>query len=123
MIVNHETIRTFPAAGALVALVGALALMAGAALLVDARLASDQPAQSAAFQRLVGGFGFGPALDLSVCPFAFDPRVEDHCGFDDGPLPGGSAMCPCHTASVFFYPSLRPTIEGPPEAERHAHPP
>jgi hypothetical protein len=36
--------------------------------------------RSEEFQRLVGGLGFGPAVDLAGCPFGFDPRLDGACG-------------------------------------------
>jgi hypothetical protein len=118
MVASEETVRPFPAAGILVALVGAMTLAAGAALAVDAWLSAGRIVQAEAFQQLVGGQGFGTALDLSVCPFAFDPRVEGSCQFEDGPIPGGKAFCPCHAASVFFYRPLPGSALGP-QKERH----
>ena len=41
------------------------------------------------FQELVGGLGFGPALDLSRCEFSFDPRLCPGCPADLGPVPAG----------------------------------
>ncbi len=60
------------------------------------------------FQALVGGLGFGPALEPSGCAFAFDPRLAHHCTLDSGPIPGGAAFCPQHACSVFDYPPLGP---------------
>ena len=58
------------------------------------------------FQQLVGGLGLGPAVDLGDCCCCFDPRLDSACGFDRGPIPGGSCFCPRHACSVFFYPPL-----------------
>ena len=60
--------------------------------------------RSASFQHLVGGLGFGPALELSDDAFAFDPRLDGTCEQDYGPLAGGSCFCPRHSVSLFFYP-------------------
>lgn len=81
----------------------ALAAMAGAILLREA--GSGGGAQSAEFQRLLGGIGLGPALDLSTCPMCFDPRVSRYCQQDFGAIPGGKLFCPHHSSSVFYYPS------------------
>jgi len=70
------------------------------------------------FQALVGGLGFGPALDISRCPNSFDPRLEPSCPQDCGPVPCGRIFCPFHACSVFTYPSLEP-VEA---ARRHEGP-
>jgi hypothetical protein len=86
----------------LLLLVGA----AGAVLVAEERGAGRQQDCGEAFQRLVGGVGFGPALDLSGCALGFDPRLDDSCAEDDGPIPGGACFCPRHAGSIFFYPPL-----------------
>ena len=48
------------------------------------------------FQGLVGGLGFGAALDLEGCPFAFDPRLDGGCAAAVGPVPGGACFCGRH---------------------------
>jgi len=53
------------------------------------------------FQRLVGGLGTGPAVDLSGCPFSFDARLANSCRYDRGPIPGGASFCREHGCSVF----------------------
>ena len=58
------------------------------------------------FQQLVGGLGLGPAVNLGDCCCCFEPRLDSACGFDRGPIPGGSCFCPRHACSVFFYPPL-----------------
>ncbi len=80
----------------------ALLLMAGAILATEA-VADRLPAQAEQFHRLVGGLGFGPALDLSDCVFGFDPRLDDGCAYDRGPIPGGACVCPRHAGSIFYY--------------------
>lgn len=81
-----------------------LALLSGAAVAV---LLAERPrpeaGRSEEFQRLVGGLGFGPACDLSGCPFGFDPRLDGACGEDCGPVPGGRCFCPRHAGSVLYY--------------------
>src|SRR5216684_764413 len=100
-------------------LVVLLFLVAGAAaVLVRESLAQDRKQRHAEeFQRLTGGVGFGPALDLSGCAFGFDPRLDGTCAEDCGPVPGGACFCPRHAGSVLFYPSL------PGEEGAHASPP
>jgi hypothetical protein len=58
-------------------LLGTLALVLGAGviLLTEAGTQAAESARAEEFQRLVGGLGFGPAVDLSGCAFAFDPRL------------------------------------------------
>lgn len=79
---------------------------AGAVLVAESWAERSRIARAAEFQRLVGGVGFGPALDLSGCAFGFDPRLEGSCSEDCGPIPGGACFCPRHAASLFFYPPL-----------------
>jgi hypothetical protein len=94
---------------------GTIAVLASAAvalLIVDAAGRPQQAERSAEFQRLVGGLGFGPAMDLTRCPNSFDPRLEDRCADDVGPLPGGARFCPLQGGSIFYYPPLENS--GPP---------
>jgi hypothetical protein len=89
----------------------ALLLLAGTAAAVLAAEAWAQRRgrdQTEAFQRLVGGLGFGPATVLGGCPFGFDPRLDGVCGAECGPVPGGRCFCPRHAGSVFFYPPPAP---------------
>ncbi len=80
---------------------------AAAAVLAGEELAQcRRPARAEQFQRLVGGLGFGPALDLSGCAFGFDARLDGRCAEDGGPVPGGSCFCPRHAGSLFEYAPL-----------------
>jgi hypothetical protein len=83
-------------------------LTAGAALVLG--LGSAPPVQherrTREFQELVGGLGLGPAVDLSSCAFAFDPRLCPTCPQDYGPIPCGAGFCPRHGCSIFSYPPL-----------------
>jgi hypothetical protein len=99
--------------------VASLAAAAGALLVSDSLAGGGRRARAAEFQRLVGGLGFGPALDLGRCPFSFDPRLGRCCGEEWGPVPGGVYFCPQHAASVFFYPPLAPRGEAVPDASGH----
>ncbi|HKB03984.1 MAG TPA: hypothetical protein VKD90_17305 [Gemmataceae bacterium] len=77
----------------LLALTAALVAGAGVALAV----AGDDPTadeQVSEFHRLVGGLGGGPAIDLSRCEAAFDPRLCRHCAHETGPVPAGGSFCP-----------------------------
>lgn len=71
------------------------ALVAGAALAVAGRARRDpaEAARSEAFQTLLGGLGGGPAVTLSRCARAFDPRLDDPCAFRTHPVPAGGAYC------------------------------
>jgi hypothetical protein len=64
-----------------------LVALAITALIADARLASSRRDASVEFQQLLGGLGFGPALDLVRDSSRFDPRL----GYDgpeiNGPIP------------------------------------
>ncbi len=83
-----------------------LVVAAGVVLVVEDRLQSQRLGRAEEFQRLAGGVGWGPALDLSGCAFSFDPRLDGSCGEDCGAIPGGSCFCPRHAFSVFSYPPL-----------------
>jgi hypothetical protein len=82
----------------------ALTLAAGGAVLISNF--DPHPERSRDFQRLVGGLGFGPALDVSRCTNSFDPRLCPHSPAEYWPLPGGGCFCPEHACSVFDYPPL-----------------
>ncbi len=90
----------------------ALVAAAGVALTVAARPPAGQVERAAEFQRLVGGLGFGPAVDLERCAFGFDPRLCPACPNDGGPIPGGMFFCPYHAAAVLDYPPLRERTPG-----------
>jgi hypothetical protein len=89
----------------LLAWIGLLVAGSLAVLALEAAAKPGQERTSREFQGLVHGLGMGPAVDLSGCAFAFDPRLADRCSRDTGPLPMGSAFCPYHSLSVFSYPS------------------
>src|SRR5215468_9461010 len=98
----------------------ALVLLSGASaavLAVEGRAERGRRDRAEDFQRLVGGVGFGPALDLSDCAFGFDPRLDGACAEEDGPVPGGACFCPRHAGSLFCYPPV------PREEGAHASPP
>jgi hypothetical protein len=83
-----------------------VAMLLAGAVLVKEGTASDPGRGSEEFQQLVGGLGFGPALDLSRCPMAFDPRLGSTCEEDSGSIPCGNPFCPQHGTSVFDFPPL-----------------
>jgi hypothetical protein len=95
-----------------------LTVVAGAVLVTGHRAA----AHSEEFQRLVGGVGFGPALDLSGCAFGLDPRLDRECQEECGPVPGGACFCPRHAGSVFSYPPLKGGAPLPAEAGDETRP-
>jgi hypothetical protein len=97
-----------------------LCVAAGAVLAGEQRVSSERHASGEAFQRLVGGLGFGPAVDLSGCAFGFDPRLDGSCAEECGPIPGGGCFCPRHAGSLFNYPPLRRETSLPVERERDA---
>lgn len=76
-----------------------------AVLVTEAQHQRGREGHAEEFQRLLGGLGFGPALDLSGCPFGFDPRLDGSCGAEYFPLPGGTCCCPRHAGSIWVYPS------------------
>jgi len=91
-----------------------LTVSAAAILVAGDRDDSARAARGREFQELVGGLGFGPAVDLSRCPASFDPRLAHQCPADLGPVPAGGYLCPHHACSIFYYPPLEPD-DGPPE--------
>lgn len=95
----------------LIAVVLALALGTGMLLLVDGGSSDVEGDRSQELQSLLGGLGFGPALDLSACEFSFDPRVGNRCSADQGPIPGATYFCSQHASSILYYPPLEPRDE------------
>lgn len=74
-----------------------LAIAVGALLGIGAKRPNERAGE---FQRLVGGLGFGPAVNLEQCEFGFDPRLCSTCDHDLGPIPGGIFFCPDHAGTV-----------------------
>jgi len=83
-----------------------LTLSAGALLALDFWSQSRRQSAAREFQQLVGGLGMGPAVELSRCPFSFDPRLGRRCRDMYHPIPGGRCFCPHHACSVFPYVDL-----------------
>jgi hypothetical protein len=86
---------------------------AGTVLVVEDRRGHEPNARAESFQCLVGGLGFGPALDLSDCASNFDPRLEGSCSMDYGPIVGGACFSSRRVGSVFFYPPLKRGVHWP----------
>jgi hypothetical protein len=88
----------------------ALATAAGAVVLDGGRRGGHEAERAREFQQLVGGLGFGPAVDLSGNAFRFDPRLSPRRPADLDPLPGGGAspgaQDPC---CILYYPSPDPS--------------
>jgi hypothetical protein len=84
----------------------ALAIIAGTAVILDAGSDGEESARSQELQSLLGGLGFGPALDISLCDFSFDPRVGTSCPADHGPIAGATYFCSQHATSILYYPQL-----------------
>jgi hypothetical protein len=90
-------------------LLGLITALVAAALLIlgpGARPAPRHDDAARAFQRLVGGLGFGPSADLSDGPLDFDPRLDPGGAPDLGPLPAGGYVGPRGVTSVLYYPPL-----------------
>jgi hypothetical protein len=104
----------------LFSLIGTLSLAAAVVLGVEHEFQRRQSERAEAFQRLVGGLGFGPAVDLSRCAFSFDPRLCSSCPEDGGPIPGGAYFCPQHACSILYYPRLEGGRALPGEADGDA---
>jgi hypothetical protein len=86
-----------------------IGVLTGAACLLvvrDGLTASSPNECGEEFQRLVGGLGMGPAVDLSRCAFSFDPRLCPDCPLNVEPVPGGVYFCPQHACSILYYPPL-----------------
>jgi hypothetical protein len=82
--------------------VATASLVVVAAALVAPRSDAARVARSLEFQRIVGGLGTGPALDLDVCGPDFDPRVGAVCRGATDPVPGGRAFCAHLGGSTLF---------------------
>ena len=93
----------------LTSLIG-LSVAAGAVVLAESRRNPVAVDRSREFQQMLGGLGFGPAIDLSRCTLAFDPRIGPVCESQLSPIPGGGFVCPHHACSVFDY---SPAVETP----------
>jgi hypothetical protein len=87
----------------LVALTFGLVAAAAVVLVADNLSRTGRIGQVEEYQRLVGGLGLGPAVDLTRCAFRFDPRLCPTCPEDQGPVAGGSWFCPCQGCSIFYY--------------------
>lgn len=100
-----------------------LAATAGVILTAEERAAQRRQAHDEAFQRLVGGLGFGPSLDLSDGDFSFDPRLDDSHAAESGPIPGGACFRPRQAASLSFYSSLERglPLPGPEGGDAYLH--
>jgi hypothetical protein len=84
-----------------------LVLLVGTTVLVlvfDPGSSPRQKAASVAFQKQVGGLGFGASLDLAGCAFGFDPRLDSSCSESSGPVAGGACFCPRHLGLVSYPP-------------------
>src|SRR5262245_16141861 len=97
--------RLHPTTTLTISLLTLVGTATGASLL-DLPAQARQDERTLAYQRLVGGLGFGPALNLARCPFSFDPRLAGHCAENDGAVPGGERFCPHHACSLFHYAPL-----------------
>jgi hypothetical protein len=82
----------------------ALVIAAGVSLTLSAGPGTTDR-QAREFHGLVGGLGFGPALDLEGCEFSFDPRICPGCACDFGHVPGAAFFCPYHANSLIDYDS------------------
>jgi hypothetical protein len=77
-------------------------------LAADRSVSPRKSERAEEFQRLVGGLGFGPAVDLARCAFTFDPRLCPDCPMQHGPIAGGAHFCPQHACSILYFPPLAP---------------
>lgn len=93
---------------------------ASAVMLTETHRDSVSAGRSREFQQMLGGLGFGPAIDLSRCTLAFDPRLGPICDSQLSPIPGGQFACPHHTCSVFDFSSAAESLLPPAEASPDA---
>ena len=87
-----------------------LLLLTAAAVAVlgsEQRRGHERRARAESFQHLVGGLGIGPSLGSGSCASDFDPRLEDSCSMDFGPIAGGGCFTARQMHSVFSYPPLQ----------------
>ena len=92
----------------LASLIG-LFVAASAIVLAESRRNPATASRSREFQQMLGGLGLGPAIDLSRCTLAFDPRLGAVCDSQWGPISGGGFVCPHHASSVVdFSPAVEP---------------
>ena len=84
----------------LLVVVSTLALGALAVTTLGSHRSARSASASRDFQRLVGGLGLGPSLDLSRCAPAFDPRVGATCPERVGPIPAGDAFSAEHAGAT-----------------------
>jgi hypothetical protein len=82
--------------------VATAALVVAAAASVAARTDGARAERAVEFQRIVGGLGTGPALDLAACEADFDPRVGAVCRGATTPIAGGRAFCAHRGGSSLF---------------------
>jgi hypothetical protein len=95
-------------------------LSAGGAVVQQSIPQDDVAARRDEFQSLVGGLGFGSSVDLSECPFSFDPRLRTACSHMEGPIPGGFFLCSKHVGCATGYPPLLPTRNTQADSSDHA---
>jgi hypothetical protein len=93
-------------------LIVVLAAGAGAALALGARRPAGAEGRARELQSLVGGLGFGPALDLERGASSFDPRLGTAGSSDWGPVPGAMYFCPFHAGSAEDSPPTGPGEQG-----------
>jgi hypothetical protein len=82
-----------------------LVAASGAILITEARLQA-RPTCAEDFQRLLGGVGFGPNLDLSESAGNFDPRLNGDFAGPGALIPGGGYFSDQRGLSIFSYPRL-----------------
>jgi len=86
-------IRRDARAPAVLALLVVLGAAGAAAAVTGSRARSARAAPAGrAFQRLVGGLGLGPSLDLAHGDAAFDPRVTSPASARFEPIPAGDVF-------------------------------
>lgn len=95
-----------------------LAIASATAVALDSLLSAERP-HAEEFQRMLGGFGLGPAIDLGGCPLCFDARATWSCKEDAGAVPGARFFCRHHACSVFRYsPIVHVQAAGDKDGER-----
>ena len=104
----------------LVILIAILVIVAGTAVGHYRQPVSAREADSAGFQQLVGGLGFGSSVELSTCAVQFDPRLGVTWDAHTGPVPAGSLLCPGCGRFLFSFSSRSSENLSGSSATRHA---
>lgn len=71
-----------------------------AILVLESCSTAENPPGAVEFHQLTGGIGSGTSTDISICPAAFDPRLDEGCAANLWPIPGGGCFCPAQAGPL-----------------------